>query len=321
MAFRKTFVISDESVNCYGFWIRTQGIKLDNARKNCPAYFNHETWGIPLGHWENLRVDDNSQLLGDLVIEGANDIEKEYIRKIENGDIKGCSGGFDPLNWSTDAINIKDGQSAAALWECELFEASLAPLNGNKNALALRGKDGLITLSDSNRNNIIPDLNPQFDMKQIALKLGLSETATEQQIIEAIVNLQSNATSAETMRKLIEETASEGLSDEHKALFVELSKTNITAAMQFVKLSKATPAAVEAPAAAAAGAGVKKDVKVSDLIQKQNLSKERAADGKDTFDYLQKKNPVELRRIRTEEPEKYQELVSEYGTGVRYTGK
>lgn len=41
---------------------------------------------------------------------------------------------------------------------------------------------------------------------------------------------------------------------------------------------------------------------------------------KETYDYLQKHNAVELSRIRTEEPEKYAALAKEYAQGVRYHG-
>lgn len=313
MAFKKTFVVSDESVNTYGFWIRTAGIKLSNAQANCPAYFNHQTWDIPLGHWENIR-EVNGELLADVVIEGANDREKEYIRKIENRDIKGASIGVDPLRWNSDFI--KEGQTAPALWESELFEISLAPLPGNKNALALKGKDGLITLSNDNKTSLIPDLNNKPDMKQIAQLLGLSENASESEIQNAIRLMMAEHKNALLMQRHIEAQAAEALNgDEEKALFAELSKTNFENALSFLKLSKkpaATAAAQEAP--------VVKDVKVSDLVQKgkAQLSKPAAGEGKDSLDYLQRHNPVELARIRKEEPEEYARLAKAYQSGVRY---
>lgn len=42
-------------------------------------------------------------------------------------------------------------------------------------------------------------------------------------------------------------------------------------------------------------------------------------EGKDSYDYLQKHNPAELRRIATEDPTKYQALAADFGKGVRYT--
>jgi HK97 family phage prohead protease len=326
MAFRKTFVLSDESVNTYGFWVRTEGIRLENAKKNCPAYFNHRTWEVPLGHWENLRVNDKGQLLGDIVIEGGNDVEKDMIRKIENGDIKAASVGLDPITWNDAPEQLKFSQYTPTLDECELFEASLAPLPGNKNALALKTKDGFVTLSAENSETIIPQLKQPFDMKKIALKLGLSENASEAEVLEALNKVLLNSENAEAMRQHIEGEASNELdSEEKKTLFVELSKTNFKQALSFLKLNKKPaeqPAAGgEAQASSAQSGGVKKDVKVTDLIQKgkSNLSKAAGEDEeKECFDYLQKHNPVELSRIRKEDPERYTALAKDYQNGKRY---
>lgn len=326
MAFKKRFEVSDESINTYGFWIRTAGVKLEQAQRNCPAYYNHATWEIPLGHWEDI-AREGDKIYATIVIEGANDEERKYIRKIENGDIKGASGGFDPLKWSTEPFDIKDGQKSPTLVESELFEISLAPLPGNKNALALKSKDGFIKLSAENQSTIIPSLNTKPDMKQIAIKLGLSENATESEITAAIIKLMAENENAVAMRQHIEQNVAEVLdTEEKKQLFVELSKTNFKQALTFLNLNKKpseNATVAETPATAGTAAKVEKNVKVSDLIQKNkaNLSKAGAsADGKDSFDYLQKHNQVELARIRKEEPDTYQELATGYRNGIRYTG-
>jgi hypothetical protein len=335
MAFRKRFQVSDESVNCYGFWIRTEGINLDQAKRNCPAYFNHETYRIPLGHWENLSIEGGS-LFADLVIEGATEEEKTYIRKIENGDIKACSGGFDPKKWETEGMFLKEGY-APCLFDSDLFEISIAPLPGNKNALALRGKEGLVTLSDANKGAFIPALNNAPDMKQIALKLGLSENATEQEILTAVVGLQAIKANAEAMQQHIASKAAVELdSDEKKNLFNDLLKTNLSQALSFLSLNATknegvlneggeAPAAGAAPAAAtvpAAGAAGNKATLVTSLIRKPGTStgSEEAKDGKDSFDYMQKHNRAELSRIRKDEPERYAQLAQGYKDGVRFKG-
>ena len=321
MTFKKTFCVSDESINCYGFWIRTAGIKLENAKKNCPVYYNHCTWNIPLGHAENFRVEGD-RLLADIIIEGGNEEEKNYIRKIENGDIKACSGGFENIDWTDEVLRLKEGQTYPTAWDSELFEISLAPLPGNKNALALKGKDGVITLSAENQSAHIPQLNTPPNMKQIALKLGLPESATEADIIAAIVRLKRAKKNADLMRTHIEAEGA-ALPEEQKALFTSLCKSDFASALSFLKLNAGATSEVPEGAAPVEGVkgGVVKNVKVSDMIQqgKQNLSRDAAAaDGKETFDYLQKHNSVELARIRKDEPEKYAQLAQGYQSGVRY---
>jgi hypothetical protein len=318
MAFRKRFCLSDESINTYGFWIKLSGMDLSGIQKNCPLYYEHRTWELPCGHVENIELKEG-KVYGDIVIEGGNEIEREYIRKIENGDIKGCSFGIDPTEWSDSSEVLKQGQTRSTLTKCCPYEVSLAPLPGNKNALALKHKNDLITLAAEGKYDFIPGLNTQSNnMKEIAILLGMAETASEQTICAAVQALQSRAFYVDAMQKVIEDAVTADLPAEAKAFFVELSKTNMPGALQFLNLQKA---AAPADAAAPVSTVVTKEVKLTDLIKKPEGAVGLAAEGKNTFDYLQRHNTVELSRIRKDEPEKYDALVAEYSNGVRYTGK
>ena len=320
MAFKKSFILSDESVNCYGFVVKTDGIRLMNAQNNMPCFYDHKTWEVPLGHWENLRKE-GSKLLGDLVINGDNEREKTYINKIQNGDIKGASVGIDPINWCNDTMQLKPGQTKPTLMDCDLFEASITPLPGNTSALALKHEGNLITLSAVNVVSIIPPLliKNEDNMKAIALKLGLSETATENEILAEIGKVQLARTNAEALNGSILKDAEKDLSEEQKAIFVELSKSNPKTALDYVRLTKTGTETTTTPAP---GAGVKKDISLSAMIQKgkEAASDTTVADGKDSFDYLQKHNRVELARIQKEEPDKYLQLATAYQEGIRYKG-
>jgi HK97 family phage prohead protease len=321
MAFKKSYVVSDEKVvNSFGFAVNTAGIRLDNAKKNCPAFYDHATWEVPLGHWENFRID-NGRLMADLIIEGESAEEKEYIRKIENGDLKGASIGADPIKWNNDDSVLLKGQTAPLLEECDLFEISITPLPGNTNALCLKHEGSMIRLNSNNNKNIIPELKTKTDMKSIALKLGLSETATENEILSAIASIQLSNTQATTFRDNVLKGAEEGLSEDQKGIFLTLSKTDPAQALKFVQLSKTTTEeevveGAETVTTTPAKTTVVKDVKVSTMLRKPVAA--ASADGKDTYDYLQKHNAVELARIHTEEPEKYQQLAADYQKGIRY---
>jgi HK97 family phage prohead protease len=320
MAFKKTFVLSSEEVNSYGFVIKTAGIRLDNARKNLPCFYDHKTWELPLGHWENLRVENN-RLLGDLIINGDNEREKNYIKKIENGDIKGASIGADPIVWNDDKMQLVAGQTRPTLQECDLFEASITPLPGNTSALALKHEDNLVTLSVNNQS-IIPLLKQEPDMKAIALKLGLPETATETDILNTIAAVQLAKSNAEAFNAHILADAQKDLNEEQKGIFVSLSKTDPAQAMAFIKLSK--PATTQAAGLAGASnqAGANKAETIANLIQtgKQNRGNANEADNKDCYDYLQKHDPVTLSRLRKEDPTKYAQLATAYKNGERYKG-
>lgn len=162
-------------------------------------------------------------------------------------------------------------------------------------------------------------------MKQIALKLGLSENATEQEILTKIIELSAKAANAEAMQKVIEEQVTEGLTEDQKAFFVSLSKTNFPEAMKFLSLNKKAETeedATEAKPAPQPAGKVVKDVKVSTMLNRANAAAatQTSNEGKETFDYLRKHNSAELSRIRKDDPEKYAQLAKEYENGVRHKG-
>ncbi|PZP42587.1 MAG: hypothetical protein DI598_16775 [Pseudopedobacter saltans] len=313
MAFKKTFVISDETVNSHGFVTKTSGIDLSIAKVNCPAFYDHRTWETPIGHWENFRVENN-RLLGDVVIEGADDREKEYVRKIENGDIKGASFGADPYQWNDDPLQLTAGQTSPTLEKCQIFEVSITPLPANTACIALKKDGNVITLNANAQNNIVPSLKKEIDMKSIALKLGLSENATESEILAELGKVQLAKKNAETIAENVLAKAGEGLEESQKETYVILSKANPEHAIKFAEKCKAENIAATAEPIQSDTVKLHKDVKVSDLIRKQGTKVEKEM----SFDQLRKTNPVELARIKKEEPEKYDQLVKAYANGVRY---
>lgn len=320
MAFKKTFQVSDESSNTHGFWTRTEGIDLSLAKKNCPCFYDHVLWEIPLGHWENHRIE-NGLYYSDLVIEGANDLEKEYIRKIQNGDLKCASFGADPKEWKNSVASPVDGIAMTSLWACEIYEISLLPLPSNKNSIALKNESSMVKLSANNVNTIIPNFKID-NMKQIALKLGLAETATESEIVTAIDAIQLAKKNSEAFQNEMLKDADKDLTEENKEVFIELSKINPAKALKFAQLNKKVDEAEvteDVNKGKTTTGAVQKDVRVSALLKKGTNA--ASDDVKDSFDYLQKHNPTELSRIKKEDPNKYAQLAADYGKGVRYTGK
>jgi len=79
----KRIVISDESINSYGFYVKTDGIDLTAFLKNPVMLWNHNRdWHgtadaqLPIGYWKDLRVE-NGVLTVDLP-----KIKKEEAPKI-----------------------------------------------------------------------------------------------------------------------------------------------------------------------------------------------------------------------------------------------
>ena len=59
-----TFVLSDESVNSYGFVVLTEGIDTSAFERNPVMLYMHNRDGNVIGRWENIRKEDK-RLLGD----------------------------------------------------------------------------------------------------------------------------------------------------------------------------------------------------------------------------------------------------------------
>lgn len=318
MAFRKTFVLGDESVNSKGFWLKNDGCDVSDFQKNAPCFYDHNIWDIPLGHWESLRLD-GGQWKADLVIEGASDEEKEYIRKIENGDIKGASFGFDPLALSEDPADIKPGQTRPTITKWKPFEASITPLPANTNAMvALRSSARGIVLAsskDEEINTILPIINKtskQVKMEKIAELLGRDKSSTEDQLVDALKPILAKAKESESLSVHIEEQAKTILDDEQHKFFVSLSKTSPSQALEYLKLNSKKE---ESPAGGEQGAD--KQRRVSELVKEAAAALNRnGANGKeedkDSYEYLSKNDPAKLKQIKDTDPAKFKQLEADF---------
>ena len=201
---KKTFVLSDESVNSYGFRIVTSGISLERFQKNPIMLWNHtRAWRdaedviLPIGRWENLRKEDG-KLLGDTCFDMDDPFAAKIANKVEKGFIKSCSVGIEKVELSDAPEYLLPGQTRMTVTRSMLLEASLTDIPSNANAVSLYDDKGnMIELSAEVVDNTIGLLNinnqnqnePNMNFKLIALKLGLSENATEAEILAKLQEL------------------------------------------------------------------------------------------------------------------------------------
>lgn len=119
-----TFLVSDESVNSYGFKVLTNGIDTKRFETNPIMLYMHERPNI-IGKWENVRKE-NAQLFADAVFDVEDPTAKEIAGKVERGFLKCASVGI-------GKADLKDGIVSS----CELFEISIVDIGSNSNALRL----------------------------------------------------------------------------------------------------------------------------------------------------------------------------------------
>lgn len=137
----KTFVLSDESLNSQGFRVMTGGIDLSQFEKNPVMLYDHDSGRLPLGWWENMRVE-GGRLLADAVFDQEDEFAKKVEKKVEQGIIKCCSIGFKAVGFSDDPALLLPGQRFETVTQSLLLECSICAIGANRNAMSLYDEAG-----------------------------------------------------------------------------------------------------------------------------------------------------------------------------------
>lgn len=212
----KDVVISTSRLNSYGTRVLTSGINIEQYKKNPILLYMHER-GRVIGRIENLRFSGD-RLIGTPIFDMDDEDAAKIGRKWENDFLNMCSGGFEPVELSADPQYLVPGQTRSTVVRSILVEVSIADLGSNDDSLKLYEPNGkLLKLATGEENDFIPLLklgkHPEeeppigntennknnFTMNKILLTLGLPNTATEDDAVNAITRLQSVADRAETL--------------------------------------------------------------------------------------------------------------------------
>ena len=142
----REYVLSDSSVNVYGFRLLTSGYQLDAFQKNPIGYYMHRREdGIAL-KWEGLRIEDD-RIVGTPVINLSNTRGAQTCDEAENGFLNAASvGHIVVLAYSTEPELMLPGQTGPTITKWYNKECSLVDIPGNYNALA--------TLYDEQENEL-----------------------------------------------------------------------------------------------------------------------------------------------------------------------
>lgn len=193
----KTFILHDESVNTYGFRMLTSGANLEEFRKNPVMLLNHDDWKLPIGRWENIRIE-NGKILADAVFDEKDTRAVEVMDKVENDFIRMASIGAWPPEQVSDAYDLKmPGQTGPTVVRWTVREASIVTIGANHNALAFYDKDGnVINLKDRSVLVKLMDKSINYQNKRTMGKLTeilkLGDQANEEQIASKVNELIAN---------------------------------------------------------------------------------------------------------------------------------
>jgi len=197
----KTFLLTDESLNSYGFWLKMDGADIEQFKRNPIMLWMHmRAWRgtrdevLPIGTWDNIRIEDG-KLLADAVIDTDDEFAASIALKVDKGIIRMASVGITVLETSSTPENLKPGQTRETVTKWRVREASLVDIGANDNAISLAFYDtegNPIELNAGKGDcpvNLVQTPKPNYSMKEISKLLNLSEGADESTVANEVQKL------------------------------------------------------------------------------------------------------------------------------------
>ncbi|MBO5244231.1 MAG: HK97 family phage prohead protease [Muribaculaceae bacterium] len=170
-----TFVLSDETVNSYGFVVLTEGIDTTAFERNPVMLYMHNRDGNVIGRWENIRKE-GKRLLGDAVFDDSTELAATVKKQVENGFLRCVSIGIEQI--ATEELN-----GVQTVTKCRLIEVSIVDIPSNENAVKLFRRSGGYVF---NLKDLDSDTTPE-DLKTALISLlGLESGADDKDVIGAV---------------------------------------------------------------------------------------------------------------------------------------
>jgi hypothetical protein len=225
MAYKKIdeeFCLSDNSVNCYGYRLLTEGFQQASFR---PAigYLMHNRAGGVAVKWEDFRVEGD-KLYAKPVINAST--YPNLADEIEAGFYGAASvGHLVALEWTDDDAMKLAGQTGITVtkWFCR--ECSIVDIPGNFNALAMLYDDSgsmLMDLTDKRIDNKPKNEQKNMDKLELTvamlLSLNLMATSTQADAENALKDLVAKAKKADTLQTELDNLKATQKADAVKAI-------------------------------------------------------------------------------------------------------
>lgn len=134
----KEFLLTDNTVNVYGFRLLTEGFLLDRYKANPIGYRQHKREDGIVLRWEDFRIDGD-RVYAKPVINLSNPLGKQTAEEVENGFLNAASvGGIVVVEHSKDPALMLEGQTGPTITKWYSKEISLVDVPGNPNATAIQ---------------------------------------------------------------------------------------------------------------------------------------------------------------------------------------
>ena len=320
------FIVNTENVNCYGYRILTDGIDTDQYLRNPVILYMHERFtednrgSEVIGRCVKLEKV-GTELIAEIEFDVNDEFAKKIANKVQNGFIRMASMSADVKATSSELELALPGQTLETVTKCKLEEISIVDIGGNDDALKLSKSGKPLQLNKLNLKN-----ENMSKLMTIALALSLAAETPEDVVVSEVQKLKlakeaSDKKVIELQGTIAEIVLKEATALVEKAISLSLLPESLKATQikafesdfdgQKAILSKLISDAETAETQSENQKAVKHVVLTG--------SKSAPATSESSFDYLQKHNVVELKRIRETDPTKYAQLAKEYEQGVRYS--
>ena len=232
--------ITNDSINCYGYRVLTEGMDIGQYRRNPVLLYMHERGNV-IGYMKDVRAE-NGEVTGEPVFDEASELSRRCKKQFEFGSLRMVSACIDIIETSDAPEHIAQGQMRPTVTRSKLSEVSLVDIGANDDAMVLT-KDGVRVELGKDGDCLLPLLinkqNKQKTMEQktLALQLGLPETADEAAISAKLAELKAAKEDADKLRKenetlqlgritsVVEKAIAEKrIGEDKKQQFVELGK-------------------------------------------------------------------------------------------------
>lgn len=201
----KEFLLSDDSVNCYGYRMLTAGLQLERFKPAIGYLMHDRDRGVAV-KWEDLVVRDGA-LYGKPVV---NDEQfPELVNQIQDGFYAAASvGHIVALEWSDEPGMKLEGQTGPTVTKWFPRECSIVDIPGNYNAVAQLFAEDDSILHDLSANLISDFMNKTTIEVKVLLDAGLPNLAADsspEQVAEVIRDLVAKAQRCEAAEQELED--------------------------------------------------------------------------------------------------------------------
>ncbi len=136
------FTLTTSELNRNGRKLLLEGLDITNFMKNPVMFYNHDTYSLPIGKWENIKFeyDDNGKPIK-LTAEAVFDTQDEQAIKVRDkvkaGMLKAVSIGYKISDYSIEPL-VSNGEIIGyinVVKKSDMYEGSIVTVPANPNSL------------------------------------------------------------------------------------------------------------------------------------------------------------------------------------------